>query len=45
VPSRHSTAWATPPVHFGLVILETGSLQLFALAGLELWSSLSQPPK
>jgi hypothetical protein len=27
--SRHSTAWATPPVHFALVILKMGSCELF----------------
>jgi hypothetical protein len=42
---QHSTAWATPPVHFALVILETDSLELFARAGLEPRSSQSQPPK
>jgi hypothetical protein len=39
--SRCSIAWATPTVHFGLVILEMGSCELFALGGLELWSSWS----
>jgi hypothetical protein len=34
--SRNATAWATPPIHFDLVILETGSQELLALAGLEL---------
>jgi hypothetical protein len=44
--SRHFAAWATPPVHFALVILqmELGG-SVFAWAGLELWSSPSQPPK
>jgi hypothetical protein len=37
--------WARAPVHFSLVILEMGPHELFALAVLELWSSLSQPPK
>jgi hypothetical protein len=32
--SRHSTAWATPPVHFALVILEMWSHELLAWAGL-----------
>jgi hypothetical protein len=43
--SRHSTTWATPPVHFALVILEMGYQELFARAGFELWSSQSQPLK
>jgi hypothetical protein len=43
--SRPSTTWATPPVHFALVILEIGSHELFAWAGLEPRSSQSQPPK
>jgi hypothetical protein len=29
---------STPPVHFALVILEMGSLELFVWAGLEPWS-------
>jgi hypothetical protein len=33
--------WATPPVHFALVILETEVLKLFAWPGFELWSSRS----
>jgi hypothetical protein len=37
--SRHSTARATPPVCFALVILEIGSPELFAQDGLELRSS------
>jgi hypothetical protein len=45
--SRRSTAWVTSPVHFALVILEMGrwggSCELFAPAGLEPWSSWSQP--
>jgi hypothetical protein len=41
--SRHSTAW--PPVRFALVILEMGSYELFACAGLKLRSSWSQLPK
>jgi hypothetical protein len=32
-----------PPVHFALVILEMGSQELFAQAGLELQSFRSQP--
>jgi hypothetical protein len=32
---RPSSTWATPPVHFALVILEMGSRELFAHAGLE----------
>jgi hypothetical protein len=43
--SRCSTAWATSPVHFSLVILEMGSCELFAQAGFETWSSQSQPPR
>jgi hypothetical protein len=43
--SRHSTTWATLPVHFALVILEMGSWKLFAGADLETQSSWSQPPK
>jgi hypothetical protein len=43
--SRCFTAWATPSVHFALVILEMRSQELFAQAGLELWSSWSYPPK
>jgi hypothetical protein len=35
-------AWATPPVHFVLVILEMGSHDLFAQAGLKLLISASQ---
>jgi hypothetical protein len=31
---KHSTAWATPRVHFALVILEMGSHEPFAWAGL-----------
>jgi hypothetical protein len=30
-----STAWATPPVHFALVILEMGSCELFPWTGLK----------
>jgi hypothetical protein len=33
---KHSTTWATPLVHFSLVILEMGCHKLFAQAGLEL---------
>jgi hypothetical protein len=33
--SRRSTSGTTPPVHFALVILETGSRGLFAQGGLE----------
>jgi hypothetical protein len=43
--TRCSTTWTTPPVHFALVILEMGTRELFAQAGLELWFSQSQPPK
>jgi hypothetical protein len=44
--SRHCTTWATlPPLHFALVILEMGILELFAWAGLKLQSSQSQPSK
>jgi hypothetical protein len=32
--SRLSTAWATPPGHFAVDILEMGSLELFPQAGL-----------
>jgi hypothetical protein len=42
--SRWSTTWAATPVHFALVILEMVSPKLFAQAGLEQWSSWSQPP-
>jgi hypothetical protein len=42
--SRHSLAWAMPPVPFALVILEMGD-KLFAWAGLKTWSSRYQPPK
>jgi hypothetical protein len=43
--SRCLTAWATPPLHFALVILEVESLELFAWAGLKPWSSQSQAAK
>jgi hypothetical protein len=43
--SKHSTTWATPLVHFALVILEMGSHQLSVWAGLELWSSQILPHK
>jgi hypothetical protein len=43
--SRHPTAWATPVVHFALVILEMESFKLFAQTGLEPQYSESQPPK
>jgi hypothetical protein len=33
---RHSTTYATLPVHFALVILKMGSHKLFAWAGLKL---------
>jgi hypothetical protein len=39
--NRRSTPWATPPVHFVLVILEMVSRELFAWAGLRLQSSWS----
>jgi hypothetical protein len=42
--SRHSTAWATPPVHFGMVILEIGPRKLLACTGLQFRPSRSQPP-
>jgi hypothetical protein len=42
--SRCFTTWATPPVYFVLIILEMESRELFAWAGLELWSSQSQVP-
>jgi hypothetical protein len=45
--SRCSTSWATPPVHFALIILEIGGgglWELFTLAGLTWWPSWSQPP-
>jgi hypothetical protein len=32
-------------IFFALVILQLGSLNLFAQAGFKLWSSWSQPPK
>jgi hypothetical protein len=37
--NRHSITWATPPVHFALVILEARSCKLLAWAGFELRSS------
>jgi hypothetical protein len=40
-----STAWATPPVHFALVILEIKVFRIFAQTGLKPQSSQSQPPK
>jgi hypothetical protein len=43
--SKHSTSWVTPPVYFGLVILEMGSHELFPWAGLESRSSQFQSPK
>jgi hypothetical protein len=43
--SRYATTWATTLVNFALVILEMGSPELFSWAGLEQWSSQSQPPK
>jgi hypothetical protein len=44
--SRHSTVWATPSVHFGVVILEMGgSHEIFVQADFQLLSSQSQPPK
>jgi hypothetical protein len=42
---RYFTTWATPPGNSALVILEMGSHILFAHAGLELLSSLSQSLK
>jgi hypothetical protein len=42
---RRSTARATSPVHFALVIFGHGSCKLLAVAGLKTRSSLSQPPK
>jgi hypothetical protein len=39
--SRCCTAWATPPVHFSLIILEMESHKLFAQAGPEPWPSQS----
>jgi hypothetical protein len=39
------SSWVTPPVHFAVVILEMGSCEVFAHAGLQLWSSQSQPPQ
>jgi hypothetical protein len=41
LPSRNSTAWATPPVHFALVILEMGYCGLFAWVVLELLGILA----
>jgi hypothetical protein len=43
--SRNFTAWATPPVHFIMVILEMGFCELFAQAGLKPWYSWPQPPQ
>jgi hypothetical protein len=34
--SMHSSAWATPIVHFAVVILENGSCKSFAQTGLKL---------
>jgi hypothetical protein len=42
---QDSTCGATTLVYFALVILEMGSWELIAWAGLKLQSSLSQPPK
>jgi hypothetical protein len=39
--SRVSTTWVTSLVHFVLVILDMGSCELFAWAGLEPWSNHS----
>jgi hypothetical protein len=39
------TCKASTPVHFALLILEIGSLELFAWTGLKPWFSQSQPPK
>jgi hypothetical protein len=36
---RRSTTWSMPLVHFALVILKTGSAELFLQAGLELQAS------
>jgi hypothetical protein len=43
--SRHSTAWAKPPVCFALVILEKSSHELFVQASLKPWPLSPQPPK
>jgi hypothetical protein len=40
---RSCTTSALPLVHFALIILDLGSWELFAWAGLEPWSSRSQP--
>jgi hypothetical protein len=42
---RHSTTWSTFPIYFFLVIMEMGDCKLFVQAGLQPWSSWSQPPK
>jgi hypothetical protein len=42
--SRHSTSWATAPVHLAMANLEMKSCQLFVRAGLEMRSSQSQLP-
>jgi hypothetical protein len=38
--SRHSTVWATPLVHFALVVLKMGVSQTICLA----WASKHNPP-
>jgi hypothetical protein len=43
--SRHSSTWATSPLHFALVILKMSSHKLFAQAGLKPQAFWSQPPK
>jgi hypothetical protein len=42
--NRCSTAWVTFPVHFALVILETGSCKLFCWPGFQPWSFHSSLP-
>jgi hypothetical protein len=42
--SRYSSTWPTPLVHFAVIILEVGSPELFAQAGLEPWSCWSCLP-
>jgi hypothetical protein len=43
--SRHSTTWATAPVHFALIIVDMRFHELFFQAVLKPWSSQSQSPK
>jgi hypothetical protein len=42
--NRCTTTWVTPPALF-VIIFKTGSHELSAQAGFDLWSSCSLPPK